>query len=638
MEQFTLLFRDFFNKLMRSSLNNRGIVLLIDLFICTVGFMCSLWVQLSTSVLPLPTENRLILLAIYLGACAVSFYLLKSFRGLIRHSSFREIWRVFLSLLLSGAILYTVLLIIGVSKGPSFFFVSNTFLFCFFLILSVRFVIVFLFNRLKSTTFGKRKKTLIYGIGPHSLALANWVNRSSHSQLLIQGFITRDENAKKTRIQDLPVFVLDIDYLDWFLSKYEITTILFPGYQSVRNEQSFVETCIDMGLSILVSPPLEGVDASGMSRIQMKPIQLENLLEREEIHIDLERIADQSKEKTILVTGAAGAIGSEIVRQLAANTNPGLLLLFDMAETPLHNLQLEMQKNYPSVRFVPIIGDVRNLNRLENVFSMYRPTIVYHAAAYKHVTLLEENPCEALLVNTLGTRRVCDAAVEHGVECFVLISTDKAVNPGNVVGASKQLAEMYVRSKALKIENKATRLFIVRFGNVLGPSGSVTARFRKQIEEGGPVTVTHPDMYRYFMTIQEAACLLLEAASFGKNGQTYLFDMGKPLRISKLASSMIELAGYTPNKDIQIIYTGLKAGEKLQEQPYSELSNVLTTEHEHILVDNSPTCRFEEVSAVIDELVDLSEKVAIKETICTLKSFLPDFRSNYSPNQQFDNP
>ncbi len=621
MERYALLFREFFNKLMRSSLKNRGIVLFIDMLICAVGYMCSLWVQIITSNIPVREYNRYYLLLIYLATCLLTFIALKPYRGLIRHSSFREIWRIVVSLFLTGIILYFTLLFFNIPKGPSFLFVSNTFLFCFFLILFFRLIIVYLFNRVKKTTIGKRKKTLIYGIGSHSLALANWVNRSSHSQHFIQGFVTRDKHAKRTRIQDLPVFILDEDNLDWLFSKYEITTILFPGYQSVKNEQAFIETCVDMGLTVLVSPPLEGVDASGMTKIQMKPIQLENLLERDEIHINMERIAEQSKGKTILITGAAGSIGSEIVR-LLAQTNPGLLLLFDMAETPLHNLQLEMQKNYPNTHIIPIIGDVRSKNRLDKLFSTFKPQVVFHAAAYKHVSLMEDNPCEAVLVNTLGAKMVCDAAFNYGVECFVLVSTDKAVNPANIMGATKQLAERYVQAKAQTVKDSTSKFMIVRFGNALGTNGSAIPRFRKQIEDGGPVTVSHPDMYRYYVTLVEAGRMVLEAASLGKNGQMYVFDMGEPVNISTLASKLIELAGYVPNKDIQIVYTGLRPGEKMNEQPYSNKSYVLKTEHKHILVDGLPACDVKTVSDLIDELVDLSEKVDMPATLSLLKSSL----------------
>lgn len=621
MEKYALLFRDFFNKLMNRSLKNRGIVLLIDLLICAVGFLCSFWVQINTFIISVTDFDWLFHLFIFLAACFLSFFTLKSYRGLIRHSSFREIWRIFISLFISGCVLYFDLLLSDIPKGPSFLFVSCTFLFSYFIILFFRLTTVYLFVRMKMITIGKRKKALMYGIGSHSLSLANWVNRSSHSQYFIQGYITRDKHAKKTRIQDLPVFILDEDKFDWLFSKYEITTIIFPGYQSVKNEQVFIGTCIDMGLSVLVSPPLEGVEASRMTKIQMKPIQLENVLERDEIHINMERIAEQSKGKTILITGAAGSIGSEIVK-LLAQTNPHLLILFDMAETPLHNLQLEMQKNYPDTRILPVIGDVRNKNRLDKLFSAYKPQMVYHAAAYKHVSLMEDNPCEAVLVNTLGAKLVCDTALEHDVECFVLVSTDKAVNPANIMGISKQMAERYVQAKAQENKKGSSRFMIVRFGNALGSNGSAIPRFRKQIEDGGPVTVSHPDMYRYYVTLSEAGRMVLETASLGENGHIYLFDMGEPVRISSLASKMIELAGYVPNKDIKIVYTGLRPGEKMNEQPYSDSKFVSKTEHEHILVDGLPATDLKNITKLIEELVDLSEKVDVPATVSLLKSSL----------------
>jgi len=601
-------------------------VLVLDLCLCALGFILADWIQYTTSILPLPTASCLIIGLVFLVSCLLSFGLFKSYRGLIRHSNIREVWRIFGSLLVAGVLTLASMHLVEMSKGPSTFFILNTVLFCFFLILAFRLMIVYLYNRLKSTTYGKRKRTIIFGIGPHSLALANWINRSSHSIHSVQGFITREKDARKTRIQDLPVFYLNGDNLDWFLSKYEVTTILFPSYQSVRNEQAFIATCVDMGLTVLVSPPLEGIETSGITRLQMKPIQLEDLLEREEIKLDMERIAYQSENKTILITGAAGSIGSEMVRQLA-HFNPKTLLLFDMAETPLHNLQLEMEKSFPTIHIVPLIGDVRSETRVEGIFRIFKPDIVYHAAAYKHVPMMEENPCEAILVNVLGTRRVCDAALRHGVETFVFISTDKAVKPASVVGASKRLAEWYVQSVAAKMNKQQdVRILITRFGNVLGSNGSVITRFRKQIEDGGPVTVAHPDIQRYFMTIPEATRLVLEAASFGENGGVYVFEMGQPIRIAELARKMIELAGYTPDKDIAITYCGMQPGEKMVEQQTSDGEEPLSTEHDYIKTTHFVRHQYEEVATMVDQVVALSETVQIEAVITLLKQLIPDFK------------
>jgi FlaA1/EpsC-like NDP-sugar epimerase len=633
-KNINVFLRDIFGKWMKKSLNNRGIVFVIDVCICLVGYLLSVLVPV---ILPLPFNKTLLLGLFFLAFIITSFYLLKSYQGLIRHSNFRDIWRIFVSLLASCLAFYIVMLLSGIPKGPAYFFILNVFLFCFFLILGFRLVIVFVYNRIKSISVGKRKKTIIYGIGPHSLALANWINRSSHSQHVIQGFISRDKNARKTRILDMPVFFLNGDNLDWFFSKHEITTIIFPSYQSVKIEQEFITACVDMGVSVLVSPPLEGIETSGVTRIQMKPIQFEDLLGREEIKIDMDRVARHSGGKTILITGAAGSIGTELVRQLTS-FNPKLMILFDMAETPLHNLQLEIRKNYPHIRIESIIGDIRSESRLEHIFRNYHPNIVYHAAAYKHVSLMEENPCEAVLVNILGTKRLCDISDKYDVECFVMISTDKAVNPVNVMGASKRMAEIYLQSMAKKIEKKEKhmRILITRFGNVLGSNGSVIPRFRKQIENGGPVTVTHPDIYRYFMTIPEACRLILEASSFGNNGDTYIFDMGRPLRIAELAKNMIELAGYTPETEIQIVYTGLRPGEKLNEELLNDRETMIPTDNEKITVARGKQYDYESVLEVIDQLVALSKKVEIDNTIRLLKSFLTEFKSQNSPFQKFD--
>src|ERR1035437_3882964 len=369
----------------------------------------------------------------------------------------------------------------------------------------------------------------------------------------------------------------------------------------------------------------------------MKPIQFEDLLGREEIQIDMEKIAQQTKNKVILITGAAGSIGSELVRQLA-QFEPKLLLVFDIAETPLHNLRLEMERSFPDLKFVAIIGDVRSVNRLDFVFRTYHPQIVYHAAAYKHVPLMEENPCEAILVNVKGTMNLSNYALRYHVDSFVMISTDKAVNPTNVMGASKRIAEIYVQSLARECKKNGSKVNFVttRFGNVLGSNGSVIPHFKEQIEKGGPVTVTHPDIIRYFMTIPEACRLVLEAASFGNTGEIYVFDMGSPVKIVDLAKRMIELAGYIPYKDIKIEFIGLRPGEKLYEELLNDKETTIPTEHEKITVAKVTKYQFENVLSAVQMMIDFSNKVKIECTIKAMKELVPEFKSKNSPFSAYD--
>jgi FlaA1/EpsC-like NDP-sugar epimerase len=439
------------------------------------------------------------------------------------------------------------------------------------------------------------------------------------------------------RIHDLPVYDLDKDNMDGYMRKNQILTILFPDYQTARQEETFVSACLEKGLEVMVSPPFEGVDKSAAMHFQMKPIQFEDLLGREEIHIDLERIAGQVKGKVILITGAAGSIGSELVRQLAP-FKPDTLILFDLAETPLHNLRLELELRYPDLKFVSVIGDVRSVNRLAYIFGKFRPQVVYHAAAYKHVPMMEENPCEAILVNVLGTKNLSNFASQYGVERFVMVSTDKAVNPTNVMGASKRMAEIYVQTLARECARMGNPIQFVttRFGNVLGSNGSVIPHFKSQIERGGPVTVTHPDIIRYFMTIPEACRLVLEAASFGKSGEIYVFDMGEPVKIIDLARRMIELAGLLPDVDIPIQFTGLRPGEKLYEELLNDKEKTLPTEHEKITKAQVRQYDFEEVCAKLKKTVDSAYVVDVEGTIRAMKSLIPEFKSQNSPWEEFD--
>ncbi|HJV77445.1 MAG TPA: nucleoside-diphosphate sugar epimerase/dehydratase [Paludibacter sp.] len=638
MEKFQNRMRSLFKVIMRTSLINRWIVFEIDLILCILGYSFATFIQIRNSNMDVASSRLLLAGIVFVFSTSVCFYILKPYRGLIRHSSLVELWRLFVSLSVSCGVLYVFVLLLGYQFDYRYFFVQNVFLISLVLLLMMRYCIVFIYNYTVNYTTEVRNKSLIYEIDMHSIALAQWLNKSAANQHQVQGFVTRNKDAKKTRIHGLSVHSLNVDNLDWFLRKNEVNTIIFPDYKSVRNEQVFISTCIEMGISVLVSPPFEGLDANNKIRFQMKPIQFEDLLGREEIMIDMDKIELQTRDKVILITGAAGSIGSEIVRQLA-QFKPKLLLVFDVAETPLHNLRLEMERNYPELKFVPIIGDVRSESRLDFVFRKYKPQIVYHAAAYKHVPLMEENPCEAILVNIMGTMNLSNFAARNNVDSFVMISTDKAVNPTNVMGASKRIAEIYVQALAKESEKKGSTVNFVttRFGNVLGSNGSVIPHFKEQIENGGPVTVTHPDIIRYFMTIPEACRLVLEAASFGNSGEIYVFDMGSPVKIVDLAKRMIELAGFVPNKDINIEFIGLRPGEKLFEELLNDKEITIPTEHEKITIANVRQYEFEKVLSTVQLMIDFSYKVEIKSAVKMMKELVPEFISKNSPYAEFDN-
>lgn len=638
MENFKDKLRIFIKQLLKISMKNRYILLEVDLFLGVIAFVFALFVHSELLGEKYSLSNIILLGLVYTVISSFGFIILKSNRGLVRHSNFLEFWRLYISLFAAIAGMYAFMLVSKFSMQHRYFFIQNLFLIDLFLLLMARFCMVIVYNFSISYNLKVAKNTLIYSTSSHSIALTQWLNRTASMQYHVVGFITRDKLSYKTRIQELPVYYLEESALPYSIfRKHNINTVIFPDYKSLNKEQECIAKCIEMGLTVLVSPPFEGLDENNKVRFQMKPIQFEDLLGREEIKIDMENVGAHTNDKVILITGGAGSIGSELVRQLAA-FKPKLIVIFDVAETPLHNLRLELVRNYPEFQFEAIVGDVRNKERLEYVFQKYKPQIVYHAAAYKHVPLMEENPCEAILTNVEGTINLSNIAVKYGAESFVMISTDKAVNPTNVMGASKRIAEIYIQSLAnrLKLQGNKINFVTTRFGNVLGSNGSVIPFFKEQIEKGGPVSVTHPDIIRYFMTIPEACRLVMEAASFGRTGEIYVFDMGSPVKIADLARRMIELAGYVPDKDIMIEYVGLRQGEKLYEELLNDKENTIPTAHEKITIAKVRQYDYDEVLEAVEPLIKRSSVIDINYTVKLMKKIVPEFISQNSPFEELD--
>src|ERR1019366_1277684 len=390
--------------------------------------------------------------------------------------------------------------------------------------------------------------------------------------------------------------------------------------------------CLKYNTKILNVPPATDWINGELSFKQIKKIQIEELLERDSIQLDKEDIQKQLSDKVILITGAAGSIGSEIVRQVI-RFHPKKIILVDQAESPLYNMELELYDKYKQQSYEIVMGDIRNKERMENVFRTFKPQIVFHAAAYKHVPMMENNPSESILTNVLGTKMLADLSVEYKVEEFVMISTDKAVNPTNVMGASKRIAEMYIQSLSKKT---ITKFITTRFGNVLDSNGSVIPRFREQIENGGPITITHPDITRYFMTIPEACQLVLEAGVMGKGGEIFIFDMGESIKIFDLAKKMIQLSGLILDKDIRIVYTGLRPGEKLFEELLANEENTLPTHHKKIMVAKVKEYDYDIIANSIDELISLFDKQDNKSIVRKMKLLVPEFKSNNSIYEELD--
>lgn len=572
------------------------------------------------------------------------FYLLKTYRSVIRHSTLREIARFTVAIAgKEGALFILAALGTHMSLSDPRFLILLLFdlLLSLCLLILVRVAMIVVYDMIKRNLKlnKKRQRVLIYGTGDKSVAQVTRLQNSPHYKIV--GFLTYGPRLKNHMISDQKVYYFESEESIKFLqSRFDVDAILFSTNEEAQAEQErLIRYAIDEGIKILIAPPIDEVVDGKLMRQSIREIKIEDLLGREEIKISMEEVIAGFRGKTILVTGAAGSIGSELCRQLAG-FGVKELVLYDNAETPMHNIRLEMEERFPELKFTPVIGDVRLRERLDFAFRTYRPQVVFHAAAYKHVPLMEENPCEAVFVNVAGSRNVADKCIEYDVERMVMISTDKAVNPTNIMGCTKRLAEIYVQSLGLAIAQGSiqgkTRFITTRFGNVLGSNGSVIPRFREQIAKGGPVTVTHPEITRFFMTIPEACRLVMEAATMSTGNQIFVFDMGESVKIAHLAHRMIELAGFIPEKEIKIEYTGLRPGEKLYEEVLSNKENTLPTEHTRIHIAKVREYDYQSARTTCDELERLARAVLIPDMVRLMKQTVPEFKSKNSVFEQYD--
>lgn len=620
---------------------NRWIVLFIDLFLsilATATSLSFLWYILGTELVD---DSLFHILSISFCSSLVSFFLCQTYKGVIRHSAFTEAGRLALSSLIKVLFIVILVYLTTTIQSPrelALGAVVDLFL-TFFLLTILRVFMIVFYSIIVNSVSLNQGKLLIYQ-GDKSGTFLFDASLSDKLLYKVCGFLRFGDHTclrvGKYRIYSIKKQV-DFNHL---VNRKNIKAVLFTDYHLVKEEsERLVRYCEKKKVRMLMLPSVDELKKGKVNFRNLPEVHIEDLLGREEICINMTEIATSLKGKVVLVTGAAGSIGSELCRQLCT-FNLKQLILFDSAETPMHNIRLELEEKFPQVEFTPVMGDIRMIDRVESLFLRFQPQYVFHAAAYKHVPLMEENPCEAVHTNVYGTRNVADMAVKYNVDKFIMISTDKAVNPTNVMGASKRLAEIYVQSLSIAISKGLhpgkTRFITTRFGNVLGSNGSVIPRFREQLAKGGPLTVTHPDIIRYFMTIPEACRLVLEAAFMGKGNEIFVFDMGTPVKIADLARRMIELAGLIPGEDIEIQYTGLRPGEKLYEELLATKENVLPTNNAKIYRAQVREYDYNDICSVMSPLIALAIKVDKMGTVQMMKGIVPEFKSKNSEYEVLD--
>lgn len=623
--------RNFFHRYLSAKVLPIWTVLLIDVLIIVVSSLLAYALRYDFRSLFSESSSIDVTIVCTVAVNLIFFRAFRTYSNVLRFSSFVDIMRIFVALTVSYALLLIASIVVksftNINVAPiTVLFMS--YIISFAMMACSRIVVKIFFEALNFD--GSRSANVfIYGAKEAGVNIAKALRVSLRNHYRLRGFIADEPELINKVMMGVKVFPNDDTLIENLDDRDVHTIIISPAKMEALKHSDMADRLLAHNIKLMTAPRLSEWNNQFLDRTQLKEIQIEDLLQRNPIEIDIHKVASHLEGKRVMITGAAGSIGSEIMRQVAS-FNPYKLILVDQAETPLHDIRLELQDRWRDIDAETIIADISNVTRMEEIFRRYKPQYIFHAAAYKHVPMMEDNVSESIQVNVYGTRTVADLAVKYGAEKFVMISTDKAVNPTNVMGCSKRICEIYVQSLAKKLlaeGGHVTQFITTRFGNVLGSNGSVIPRFRDQIQRGGPVTVTHPEIIRYFMTIPEACRLVLEAGSMGNGGEIYIFDMGKPVRIVDLAKRMISLSGRT---DVKIEFTGLRHGEKL----YEELLNVkeLTkpTYHEKIMIATVREYDYDEVNERIQKLIDVSYTYDQMKIVAAMKDIVPEFVSKNS--------
>jgi FlaA1/EpsC-like NDP-sugar epimerase len=622
----------------------RWIIFAIDVFIVSLACIVTQIMLENLNVNLYATLNTYLQYSFVILINALSFIFFRTYSGIIRHSTFID----GVKLLAATTASYFVLIVINYS----FQFIQNNRIFlttALFITYVISFLLLFLFRILVKNIFEtylqvsdnkKLVKAIIYGADANAISVANALKTEKPARFNVVAFVNKFQKDKTNKsILNLPI-INQRKGIHVILKSVNAEALIIAEKSLTKEEtRQLVEECLEYNFKVYTVPLITDWEDQKQISNQLQNYDIEDLLERKPIVLDNDKISTQIKGKIVMITGGAGSIGSEIVRQII-NFSPYKVIILDQAESPLHSLQLEIFEQAKDVKIRTVLADIKDYSALEMIFEKYKPDFVYHAAAYKHVPLMEDNPSQAIFTNVLGTKNLADLSKKYLVEKFVMVSTDKAVNPSSVMGASKRIAEKYVQSlnyHLVKTNKKnATKFITTRFGNVLGSNGSIVPLFTKQIQEGGPITITHPEIIRYFMTIPEACQLVLEAGAMGNGGEIYIFDMGEPVKIIDLAKKMIRLAGFIPDKDINIKIIGLRPGEKLFEELLNDASKTVPTHNTQIMIAKDRWHDYEEVKESIMELISITKKYSNQEVVAQMKIIVPEYKSLNSEYQTLD--